>query len=125
MNYIAPIIGHAILATTLLVVYWGIKSGWLTPNMAIGVRTKNTLKNNTAWTISHKVMAPYLIAGALISITFSVVLAVMNVTSQPTGVLDFLAVTGFLIVLGLIILGGYFANSRAASYNNSHNSHSK
>ncbi len=119
MTHLAPMAGYLILATTCGVMAQAIHAGWLNLNHTIGVRTKNTLKNETAWKVGHKAAFPYLLAAAYLAGAFLVLLIVLSILKYPAGVLDIATVTGFLSILGLIVVAGIRGNSRAKRYNDS------
>ena len=117
MEYIPPMVGYGILGVTLFIVFGGIKSGWITPNLSIGVRTRNTLQSDESWRIAHEVVSPYLLAGGILSFSFAVILGVMISAHQPKGVLDSVTVVGFVVVLLVVVAGGLSGNSKAKNYN--------
>ena len=121
MTQLPGIAGLLGLGITFIVVCFGIKSGWLTPNIAIGVRTRATLASEGAWRAAHEKVFNYLVAAAIVTISFASIIIAMELSDFSDGAKGAVTLTGLFLTLPIIIVGG-LASDRAAKRHNELNS---
>lgn len=117
MEILPPLVGYLILIATFTVVNNGISKEWLTPNKAIGIRTRETLKSKESWNIAHKYFLPYTVAVILIAATFLIVIIVLKISGFSDEYFGPIVIAGYAIVLTVVLMGGYKAHKLSKEYN--------
>ncbi|WP_326503766.1 SdpI family protein [Rothia nasimurium] len=117
MEILPPLAGYLVLIVTFAIVNNGISKGWLTPNKAIGIRTRETLKSKKSWDVAHKYFLPYTVAVILISAVFATIISVLKVSGFDNGYFGPVIIAGYTIVLAIVLVGGYKAHQLSKDYN--------
>ncbi|MGO0605952.1 SdpI family protein [Brevibacterium linens] len=98
-----PLIGYLVLAVVCIVLVLVIRGDRLPRNRAIGIRPALTLRSEAAWKAGHRAAIPMLITISIISVGFSIALLSVEKFAWPKAVGAVLAVSGWLLILGLFV----------------------
>lgn len=108
-----PLIGYLVLAVVCVVLVLVIRGDRLPRNRAIGIRSAQTMRSEAAWQAGHRAAIPMLITITTIAIGFALALMGVESFAWPKAVGNVLAVSGWLLILGLFI-GVWMTANRAA-----------
>ena len=108
-----PLIGYLVLAVVCVVLVLVIRSDRLPRNRAIGIRSAQTMRSDAAWRSGHRAAIPMLSTNSIIAIGFALALLGVESFAWPKAVGDVLAVSGWLLILGLFIRVWMTANRAA------------
>ena len=108
-----PLIGYLVLAVVCVVLVLVIRGDRLSRNRAIGIRSAQTMRSEAAWQAGHRAAIPMLITIGIIPIGFALALIGVESFAWPKAVGNVLAVSGWLLILGLFI-GVWMTANRAA-----------
>jgi len=111
--FFPPMIGLAVLGLVSLVLMISIRSGSLTRNLAIGIRTKYTLHSDEAWEAAQRSSRPYLLAISLVAVGHLAALLVVELSGPSEAVGNTLALSGFGVIVIMSLLAGRAANQAA------------
>lgn len=111
--FFPPMIGLGLLGLVSLVLMTSLRSGSLTRNLAIGIRTKYTLQSDEAWEAAQRSSRPYLLAISLVAVGHLAALLAVEfwVPSEVMG--NALALSGFGVIVIVALLAGRSANQAA------------
>lgn len=111
--FIAPAIGHLVLAGVALVMWTLLRGGAIARNASVGIRTRYTLRSDQAWDAGQRAALPYLLGIAISSAGFAIALFVMSAAdvSEPIG--NVVAVGGFAITLLVAAFAARASNAAA------------
>lgn len=98
-----PLIGYLLLAVVCVVLVLVIRGDRLPRNRAIGIRSALTLRSEAAWKAGHRAAIPMLITISIIAVGFSIALLSVEKFAWPKAVGAVLAVSGWLLILGLFV----------------------
>ena len=110
-----PLIGYLVLAVVCVVLVLVIRGDRLSRNRAIGIRSAQTMRSEAAWQAGHRAAIPMLITIGIIAIGFALGLFGVESFAWPKTVGNVLAVSGWLLILGLFIGVWMIANRAAQS----------
>ena len=108
-----PLIGYLVLAVVCIALVLVIRSDRLPRNRAIGIRSAQTMRSDAAWRSGHRAAIPMLSTISIIAIGFALALLGVESFAWPKAVGDVLAVSGWLLILGLFIRVWMTANRAA------------
>ena len=112
-TFYPPLIGYLVLAVVCVVLVLVIRGDRLSRNRAIGIRSAQTMRSEAAWQAGHRAAIPMLITIGIIAIGFALALMGVESFAWPKAVGNVLAVSGWLLILGLFI-GVWMTANRAA-----------
>jgi uncharacterized membrane protein len=98
-----PLIGYLVFGVVCVVLVQVIRGDRLPRNRAIGIRSAQTMRSDVAWRAGHSAAVPILITISIITIGFALALLGVESFAWPKAVGDVLAVSGWLLILGLFI----------------------
>ena len=110
-----PLIGYVVFAVVCLVLVLVIRGDRLPRNRAIGFRSAQTMRSEPAWRAGHRAAVPMLITIGIIAIGYALALLGVEFFAWPKAVGNVLAVSGWLLILGLFIRVWMTANRAARS----------
>lgn len=110
-----PLIGYLFLAVVCVVLALVIRGDRLPRNRAIGIRSAQTMRSEAAWREGHQAAVPMLITISIIAVGFSLALLGVENFAWPKAVGNVLAVSGWLLILGLFVGVWSIANRAARS----------
>lgn len=110
-----PLIGYLVLAVVCIALVLVIRGDRLPRNRAIGIRSAKTMRSEAAWRAGHRAAVPMLITIGIIAIGYALALLGVEFFAWPKAVGDVLAVSGWLLILGLFIRVWLTANRAAQS----------
>ncbi|MCS4593478.1 SdpI family protein [Brevibacterium sediminis] len=110
-----PLIGYLLLAVVCVVLVLVIRGDRLPRNRAIGIRSALTLRSEASWKAGHRAAIPVLIIISIIAVGFSIALLSVEKFAWPKAVGAVLAVSGWLLILGLFVRVWTTANRAARS----------
>ena len=110
-----PLIGYLVLAVVCVVLVLVIRADRLPRNRAIGIRSAQTMRSEAAWQAGHRAAVPMLITITTIAIGFALGLFGVESFAWPKTVGNVLAVSWWLLILGLFIGVWMIANRAAQS----------
>ncbi|MGK9219873.1 SdpI family protein [Microbacterium sp. SA075R] len=99
-----PMAGYAVILIVSLCLAVVSSRGRLARNLAVGVRTRQTLRSDAAWVAAQRASVPYLVALAAISGLHAVALLIVELTDGPSSWGHALAVGGFVLVVVVALL---------------------
>ena len=108
-----PLIGYLLFAVVCVVLVQVIRGDRLSRNRAIGIRSAQTMRSDAAWRAGHRAAIPMLTIIGIIAIEFALALVGVESFAWPKAVGNVLAVSGWLLILGLFI-GVWMTANRAA-----------
>lgn len=117
-GYFALLIAPVLLSLLSVFMHQATKTGSISRNSAIGLRTKSTMASDQAWKAGHAAADPYLIAVAIIGVVVIVtsVTLPLAVGSEnglyPPGIIAAPAI-GLSIQITVLIIATIAANSAA------------
>lgn len=111
--FFPPMIGLGTVGLASLVLMISIRSGSLTRNLAIGIRTRFTLRSDEAWEAGQRASLPYLLAMSLIACGHIAALLVVQLAGRSEVLGNALALSGFGVIVVVSLLAWRSANQAA------------
>lgn len=111
--FFPPMIGLGMLGLVSLVLMLSIRSGSLTRNLAIGIRTRYTLHSDEAWEAAQRSSRPYLLAISVIAMGHLGALLAVELSGPSEVIGNTLALSGFGVIVIISLLAGRSANQAA------------
>ena len=111
--FFPPMIGLGMLGLVSLVLMLSIRSGSLTRNLAIGIRTRHTLHSDEAWEAAQRSSRPYLLAISVVAMGHLAALVAVELSSPSEVVGNTLALSGFGVIVIIALSAGRSANQAA------------
>ncbi|WP_156759237.1 SdpI family protein [Microbacterium karelineae] len=105
MNVAPQVAGLLIVGLVIFFVGRAASNGGIGRNSVIGIRTRWSRASDAAWKATHLAFKPYSVACALVAVAHAGALVVTAIVSGPALVSNLLTLSGYVVVLAILLVG--------------------